>query len=450
MLTLLCLALLAVSCRQETPNPLRVSEVNPRYFTDNSGKAIYLTGSHTWDNLVDINDPDKETPLNYDEYLEFLTTRNHNYTRLWTWDLLNMYNPNNMGLHYVPMHPWERTGPENALDGKPRFDLTKFNQEYFDRLRERVQAAGRKGIYVSVMLFEGWGIQFSENAYENHLFHPLNNVNELGLDTAVDKRFAMYQLVNDKVTALQERYVDKVIETVGDLDNVMYEISNENHAGSTDWQYHMIRYIKQKERERGIAHPVGMTYQHKGGVNATLFESPADWISPHFSGGYKDNPPPATGQKVILTDTDHLWGIGGDIQWAWKSFLRGLNPIFMDPYKDEVFVMKKDEEYEKVRVAMGHTREFAERIDLNHMVPDTTLVTSKYCLVNAGKEYLVYLPHESEAQLDLSAVKGTFDVSWFDTMTGETKAGTAISAGSSVTLTSPFNSEGGVAHLKVQ
>lgn len=34
--------------------PLRVSSVNRRYFTDNTGKAIFLTGSHTWGNLVDV------------------------------------------------------------------------------------------------------------------------------------------------------------------------------------------------------------------------------------------------------------------------------------------------------------------------------------------------------------------------------------------------------------
>ena len=30
--------------------PLRRHPSNPRYFTDGSGKAIYLTGSHTWSN----------------------------------------------------------------------------------------------------------------------------------------------------------------------------------------------------------------------------------------------------------------------------------------------------------------------------------------------------------------------------------------------------------------
>ena len=33
--------------------PLRVHPRNPRYFTDDGGRAIYLTGSHTWSNLQD-------------------------------------------------------------------------------------------------------------------------------------------------------------------------------------------------------------------------------------------------------------------------------------------------------------------------------------------------------------------------------------------------------------
>ena len=33
--------------------PLRALAANPNYFTDGSGKAVYLTGSHTWNNLQD-------------------------------------------------------------------------------------------------------------------------------------------------------------------------------------------------------------------------------------------------------------------------------------------------------------------------------------------------------------------------------------------------------------
>lgn len=33
--------------------PLRILSSNPRYFTDGSGKAIYLAGSHNWHNFQD-------------------------------------------------------------------------------------------------------------------------------------------------------------------------------------------------------------------------------------------------------------------------------------------------------------------------------------------------------------------------------------------------------------
>jgi hypothetical protein len=42
---------------------------------------------------------------------------------------------------YCRPHPWVRSGPGPANDGKPKFDLTRFDPEYFDRLRSRVIAA---------------------------------------------------------------------------------------------------------------------------------------------------------------------------------------------------------------------------------------------------------------------------------------------------------------------
>ena len=38
--------------------PLRVSGENPRYFADSQGHPVYLTGSHTWSNLVDMGPAD--------------------------------------------------------------------------------------------------------------------------------------------------------------------------------------------------------------------------------------------------------------------------------------------------------------------------------------------------------------------------------------------------------
>ena len=63
----------------------------------------------------------------------------------------------------------------------------------------------------------------------------------------------------------------------------------------------------------------------------------AEWISPGEEKGvsYRDDPPATDGRKMILTDKDHLWGVGGDAGWVWKSFLRGMNPIYMNPFFEE-------------------------------------------------------------------------------------------------------------------
>ena len=133
---------------------------------------------------------------------------------------------------------------------------------------------------------------------------------------------------------------------------MLYEICNEGHANSQDWQYHMITFIKSYEAGKLKQHPVGMTVEQPGGDNSDLTNSPADWISPNepkqyegtgsavrdahaLSYDYISSPPVADGKKVIITDTDHLWGLGGNPDWVWKSFLRGLNPILMDLTPDQ-------------------------------------------------------------------------------------------------------------------
>jgi len=181
---------------------LRVSEENPRYFTDNEGKAVYLTASHTWNNLVDMSLADLPGELDFVEYLQWLKKDNHNFIRLWTWELLNWdkqgISDEAKNFQVVP-HPWARTGPGNALDGKPKFDLQQFDPVYFDRLEHQVKLAFDSGIYVSIMLFEGWGLQFSPKAFESRPFHPDNNINGINGDSNNDGSGVEIHTLENKV-----------------------------------------------------------------------------------------------------------------------------------------------------------------------------------------------------------------------------------------------------------
>jgi len=422
-----------------TQGPLRVHPSNPRYFSDSTGRAVLLVGAHTWNNLQDMGESDPPPPFDWDAYLDFLTDHHHNFVRTWRWEL-TLWDTKANGedrRHFCAPHPWPRTGPGNALDGRPKFDLSRFDEDYFARLRSRVMSAGRRGVYVSVMLFEGWGMQFVRDAWRAHPFNPDNNVSGIGSDPNSDgKGLEVHELSDPQMTAVQEAHVRKVLDTLGDLDNVLYEISNENHPASTEWQYHMIRLIHDYESTRPMQHPVGMTFQYQGGSNRTLFESPAEWVSPNPEGGYSDDPPPADGSKVIISDTDHLWGIGGNREWVFKTLCRGMNPIFMDPY--DGVILETNAKWEAVRRALGSALALSERVDLAAMAPHNELASTGYCLADPGRQYVVYLPKGGEVTLDLATAQGALAVEWFEPDQGRVTPGDAVPGGATRKLTAPF------------
>ena len=415
--------------------PLRVLADNPRYFTVDGKRAVYVTGSHTWANLQDMGLSDPPPPFDFAGYLDFLARYGHNFIRLWRWEPPQWnYGAARKGQpSFCTPHPWMRTGPGEAADGKPKFDLTRLDEAYFARLRERVQAAAKRGIYVSVMLFEGHCLQFAEEGWRFHPFHPDNNVNQLSIDWQ-----DYYTLNNSKVWELQASYIRKVMDAVGDLDNVLYEVCNEAGPYSTEWQYQVIRFVKEEGRRRGRERPVGMTFQYRGGKNDDLFASPADWISPNPEGGFRDDPPPNDGRKVVLNDTDHLWGEGGNPVWVWKTFTRGHCPLFMDrivelSQKVVTWAGRAPVEdipgSEEIRRAMGVTARVAGEVALEKMLPLPEVSSSGFSLAYTGHEYIVYIPEGATVEVDLRDTKGTFEVTWVHPVEGSRQKAEPVPGG---------------------
>ena len=411
--------------------PLKVHPRNRRYFADSSGRAIFLTGSHTWANFQERGVAGQTPDFDYERYLDFMAGHGHNFMRLWRWEQAQwmQFVPATTLIRYPPM-AYERTGPGLALDGKPKFDLTRFNQAYFDRLRQRVASAAQRGIYVSVMLFQGFSVEQKGtrgvdpnkgNAWEGHPYHAQNNINGIDGDVNDDNEGQeTHTLANPAVTRLQEAYVRKVVDTLNDLDNVLWEISNESHTGSIEWHYHLIRFIHDYEAGQPRQHPVGMTSSPIN--NPELFASEADWISPQGK-EYLDNPPDAEGRKVIIVDNDHIRPWDSDPSWVWKNLMRGNHFILMDHYMD--FRMgsasEPDPKHDATRRAMGLARRLSERVDLATMAPRPELASTGYCLADAGKTYLVYQPKARGNRLKLKIEAGSYRIEWMDCASGKLK-----------------------------
>ncbi len=423
----LMIALFGVVCgAAPAVGPLRVSAENPRYFADGQGAIVYLTGMHTWANLQDQGAKEPVPRFDFDHYLDNLERYHHNLIRLWVWEQARWApwsdgkgtNPSDW---YVEPNPYARSGPGLALDGKPKFDLERFDEEYFKRLRERVKKSGERGIYVSIMLFQGWSSAkgwLGGKPWDGHPYNPKNNVQ--GFDGNPGGNSGP-SLDAKSVREYHRKYLSKVIDTVNDLDNVLFEVTNE--GGMKDWDWWVVDTVHQLEKAKPRQHPVGLT-AHGSESNTEILASRADWFSPGSSEwpDLKSEPREAEGKKVSVVDTDHVWGVGGTPEWAWKVFMRGHNLLFMDPYDDAEWtgILAQDNvsvaNADGVRKAMGNARKLSEQLNLGRLVPARGVASTGYCLAEPGVQYLVYQPLAGQG-FSVNAVDGSYSSVWIDPQT---------------------------------
>jgi hypothetical protein len=434
--------------------PLTVLPANPRYFTDGTGRAVYLAGSHTWSNgMEDRGTIRPPLPFDFTAYVAFMAAHKFNWMRLWTSEVAYA-SPSDDGDEDIiaPPFKWVRAGPGKANDGQPAFDFTQLDPSYFARMRSRVIQAGQSGIYVSVMLFNGYMWEFDENATDGNPFESGNNANGVscGATCPSDK-----SQIPAPAWTYETQYLQKVVDTVNDLPNVMYEVSNEAGSPYSDsWEAAVIAFVKQYEATKPWRHPIGMTCQYSGGTDATLYASEADWVSP-----CTQLPPEATGTKVVINDTDHSYywvamksdGVTRQLEWAWENFARGNGLGFMDPYlvvwpsrsapggttTDPYVGVTPDPYWDVLRNALMDVRSYSVKIDLAHMTPQGALSTTGYCLANPGSQYLVFSA-SSGASFTLTTVAGTYTYEWFDPATHAVAQTGSVTVAGSHSFTVPF------------
>ncbi len=433
---------------------LRVHPSNPRYFTDDSGKAIYMTGSHAWWNIVTEGGRNAPfTDSDFEDFIDYLKSFGHNYTRIW------------VGFSYPGYltYPWQRTGPGNAADGKLKFDMSKLDQSYFDHLRDRLIRLQDRGIYFSVMFFGSFNGFRTSADWKAVAWHPSNNINRALADAFDQENGNSFFTTDPAALEIQRLLVRRMVDTLNDLDNLIWEVMNEaNFPVCVNWQNGMVDYVRSYEAGKPKQHLIGITAGHrKAETNKLLKSGPADWISPSAQDGrydYRHGGPAAFRDKIVISDVDHLWAVATDDtwrtirKWVWQTFTRGNHPILMDQYN--AYAPKWgaygeiNPKWDPIRAAMGQTRTFATEFeDLAKMRPDESIADSGYCLADPGREYLVYDPSGGIVVVDLTALLGTASYHWFNPRTGRNATSGLVGGGDKRTFRAPFHGDS-VLHIK--
>ena len=131
--------------------------------------------------------------------------------------------------------PFARSGQGVAWDGLSKYDLTKYNPWYFDRLREFATLANRKGLVLLNHHYFQHNILEAGAHYTDFPWRTANNINDTGFPEpppyAGDKRIFMaeqfYDLSNSNRRKLHRAYIRKQLDNFGSNANVIHLTSAE-------------------------------------------------------------------------------------------------------------------------------------------------------------------------------------------------------------------------------
>jgi len=139
--------------------------------------------------------------------------------------------------------PWARSDTPGAIDGGNKFDLKTYDPAYFERLRDFVAQAGKRGVVVELVLFCA---VYDDKLWAVNPMSARNNVNGVGKGS----RLAIYNLEDRGLTELQEALVRKVVAELKDFDNVYYEVCNEPYFGGVTpaWTDRMVSAVRAAEK----------------------------------------------------------------------------------------------------------------------------------------------------------------------------------------------------------
>ena len=411
--------------------PLRVHPDNPRYFYDGN-KGVYLGGHQIFLDIQDNsfnkewvkdmnypNDPNKKARIfAWDRYLDYLESLHFNYVRGWT---IFSFGSGTKATPNKIAKPMMYKRVNTASDAVPKFDLSQFNESYFERMLSRYRDLQDRGIYISIMLFEFYGFwrgeqEDDQTLWDGCVFNEKNNINGIHADA-----FEFHSLKYPEVIALQKRYIEKVVDTVNELDNVIYEICNEGPYASFEWQCEMMRYLKSYEASKPKQHlvllsPGGQTPEKrwKGMPEESFTNSDADCIA--ILGGWinKDAPKVYNIGKPVIMDLDHVSPGKYSTANVWKAFTRGYHYNLYDgPFEQP---QTESRQCQLVRENIRFTRDFAERVDdIADFKPREDLSSTTYCLANEGHEYVVYSEADAAFIAEGLQVGQTYLYEWLDT-----------------------------------
>jgi hypothetical protein len=416
-------------------SPLALHPDNPHYFIYRGKPTVLVTSAEHYGAVLNLD-------FDYESYLDTLYRDRLNLTRTFTGAYVEPPGAFNIASNTLaPMPgrficPWARSTTPGYANGGNKFDLEKWDDAYFKRLRAFVGYAEKRGVIVEVVLFCPF---YEESQWKISPQNPINNVNGI----ARVARTNVYTL--DKhggLLAIHEAMTRKVVTELRNFDNVYYEICNEPYFGGVtmEWQHRIADVITETQRSHRFRHLISQNIANK----KALVKNPHPQIS-IFNFHYA-SPPDTVAMNYHLKKVigDNETGFVGTNNFpyrreGWEFILAGgalynnLDYSFTAGHEDGTFVYPAKQPgggNPAFRREMRILKEFIHDLEFVRMRPETNLVRrlaeglTARALAESGKVYAVYISQDPKrieeitTPIELDVPRGRYRVEWLHTRSG--------------------------------
>ena len=231
--------LLAACSINETPTedklpvvgPIQLHPENQHYFLYKGKPLALITSAEHYGAVLNLD-------FDYKTYLRTLSNDGMNYTRIFTGSYFEIAGES-FGIQNNTLAPEKNKIITpwgivvNGQTGTWEYDLSSWNDAYFERLKDFMTMATEYDIIVEVTLFSSI---YRDKHWDICPQNPVNNVNMTGELS----RFDAQTLNNGDLLSYQIAFVRKMVNELNEYDNLFFEIQNEPWSDHTVPVYNIV------------------------------------------------------------------------------------------------------------------------------------------------------------------------------------------------------------------
>jgi hypothetical protein len=397
--------------------------------------------------------------------------------------------------------PWRRSGPGQAWDGLPKYDLTRYNKWYFDRLRSFAKLCDSKGTILLHNTYMQHALLETDAHYVDFPWRPSNCLQNTEMPERNPAAASFYDVRHPVRRNLHRAYIRKCLAELGNFQNVVFMCSEEYTGPLSFMQFWLDTLIEwQAETGRDVHVAVGGCKDIVDAVLSDPIRSPSVtcidlrywWrkadgqlfapqggrnLPGRLAGAFSVKPNPGLYQMlqgytdrglghIGPTSPEQIYrqtiayraryrskalihGIAGSRQAAW-AFLMGGGSLMIGqlPYPKLADPSEyiSPEECKVIQATYDFVRDHIAAA-LPHMQPCGVISNSQeptWCIGHGRYGYLVYALRGNCFSVDLSNIPGHFQVHWFDPRQGILSPAQpdTLNGGTVTKFTSPSQADG--------